>query len=33
MLSGAMLTMDSTTMVLVLALGNLALCSVLFFFD
>ncbi|WP_227496515.1 GGDEF domain-containing protein [Massilia litorea] len=33
MLSGAMLTMDSTTMVLVLALGNLALCSMLFFFD
>ncbi|MFC5480974.1 GGDEF domain-containing protein [Massilia suwonensis] len=33
MLSGAMLTMDSTTMVLVLALGNLALCSLLFFFD
>ena len=33
MLSGAMLTMDSTTMVLVLALGNLVLCSVLFFFD
>jgi diguanylate cyclase (GGDEF)-like protein len=33
MLSGAMLTLDSTTMVLVLALGNLALCSVLFFFD
>jgi diguanylate cyclase (GGDEF)-like protein len=33
MLNGAMLTMDSTTMVLVLALGNLALCSVLFFFD
>ncbi len=33
MLSGAMLTMDSTTMVLVLALGNLVLCSALFFFD
>jgi len=33
MLSGAMLAMDSTTMVLVLALGNLALCSLLFFFD
>ena len=33
MLSGAMLAMDSTTMVLVLALGNLALCSMLFFFD
>ena len=28
-----MLNLDSTTMVLVLALGNLALCSVLFFFD
>ena len=33
MLNGAMLTMDSATMVLVLALGNLVLCSVLFFFD
>jgi diguanylate cyclase (GGDEF)-like protein len=33
MLNGAMLAMDSTTMVLVLALGNLALCSLLFFFD
>ena len=33
MLNGAMLAMDSTTMVLVLALGNLVLCSVLFFFD
>lgn len=28
-----MLNLDSTTMVLVLALGNLALCSLLFFFD
>lgn len=28
-----MLNLDSTTMVLVLALGNLALCSTLFFFD
>lgn len=28
-----MLNLDSTTMVLVLALGNLALCSALFFFD
>jgi len=33
MLNGAMLSLDSTTMVLVLALGNLALCSLLFFFD
>ncbi len=33
MLNGAMLAMDSTTMVLVLALGNLVLCSALFFFD
>ena len=28
-----MMNLDSTTMVLVLALGNLALCSLLFFFD
>ncbi|WP_313174765.1 GGDEF domain-containing protein [Massilia sp.] len=28
-----MMTLDSTTMVLVLALGNLVLCSLLFFFD
>ena len=33
MLSAAMTTMDPTTMVLVLALGNLVLCSVLFFSD
>ncbi|WP_229507981.1 GGDEF domain-containing protein [Massilia sp. Dwa41.01b] len=33
MLNPTMLALDSTTMVLVLALGNLALCSLLFFFD
>jgi diguanylate cyclase (GGDEF)-like protein len=33
MLSAAMMTMEPTTMVLVLALGNLVLCSTLFFSD